>query len=147
MVGRKRRTKSLQPNVVSWDVEHKISVQPELFGAVIEKFLTHKRNSSGSVGDDDDMRKRSTSERSLESSSKQTSKQKNRLRATSSSSAAMTTTTTSSHDTSSFKHHVEKRYIVVDEFDHPRRLSFGGARKVSCRSEDSVEDALKKLNI
>lgn len=147
MVGRKRRTKSLQPNVVSWDVEHKISVQPELFGAVIEKFLTHKRNSSGSVGDDDDdMRKRSTSERSLESSSKQTSKQKNRLRATSSSSAAMTATT-SSHDTSSFKHHVEKRYIVVDEFDHPRRLSFGGARKVSCRSEDSVEDALKKLNI
>ena len=146
MVGRKRRTKSLQPNVVSWDVEHKISVQPELFGAVIEKFLTHKRNSSGSVGDDDDMRKRSASERSLESSSKQTSKQKNRLRATSSSSAAMTATT-ASHDTSSFKRHVEKRYIVVDEFDHPRRLSFGGARKVSCRSEDSVEDALKKLNI
>ena len=46
----KRRTKSLQPNVVPWDIDNKISVEPELFGSVIEKFLTHKRNSSGSVG-------------------------------------------------------------------------------------------------
>ena len=43
----------------------------------------------------------------------------------------------------------DKRTIVVDEFDHPRRLSFRGwhNRKSSCRSEDSVESALKKLNI
>lgn len=68
-------------------------------------------------------------------------KPKSRLRATSSSSAALTP-----HEAPSFRN-VEKRYIVVDEFDHPRRLSFGGSRKLSCRSEDSVEDALKNLNI
>ena len=78
-------------------------------------------------------RNRSSSEQS--SSPKLVPRQKSRLRAT------------SSVNDGAFKN-VEKRFVIVDEFDHPRRLSFGGPRKLSsCRSEDSVENALKRLNI
>ena len=36
----------MQPNIVSWDLDNHLAVEPELIGSVIEKFLTNKRNSS-----------------------------------------------------------------------------------------------------
>lgn len=124
---RKRRTKSLQPNVVSWDVDNNVAVEPELLGSVIEKFLTNKRNSL---------------EKSPETKSRTRSlTTAEKLNRASPPDLPLGFRSGVSRD--------EKRFIVVDEFDHPRRLSFGGShsRKLSCRSEDSVENALKKLNI